>query len=72
MLEKDIKCELCGHNTNDLIHEKYKLICNVCYSTCCGNAIQYKYENRDLFKALAQCTNLILDAINKKDCVWKQ
>lgn len=40
-------------------------MCEVCASTPIANAVHYtgQFDNVPLFQALAQCTNMILDAV---------
>jgi len=81
IIEKPEECDFCGYETEDLHYaegiagQKEGWLCNLCYSTQCGNVFlyptQYDYESHTILKALAQCTHLILDAIEKNNASHK-
>lgn len=67
-MEKPEGCDSCGHETHDLKFYEVEWLCKVCASTSAGNASRYpqQYENADILKMLAKCTNMILDAIKSQ------
>lgn len=72
------ECAACGFETDELTWYDFyppyvgdrqgHWVCRICASTLSGNYDQYptRYENGDVFKTIAYCTNLILAAIEAK------
>jgi hypothetical protein len=72
------ECDFCGYDTKitryreehaELGHRKTAWLCDVCANTDGGNAWFFprQHSDTDILRSIAVATNMILDAVNKKE-----